>query len=112
MHVIGVRRHDEITKRQRVQLDFGDSLLVRGSWDAITRLAEDRRNFVVTGSPEALEAQVSSLSRQAWVALSAVGVMVLLMVFGVVPNVIAAVDCPVNDGLGWRGAGRPNVQGY
>ena len=91
VHVIGVRRHDEITKRQRVQLDFGDSLLVRGSWDAITRLAEDRRNFVVTGSPEALEAQVSSLSRQAWVALSAVGVMVLLMVFGVVPNVIAAL---------------------
>lgn len=91
VHVIGVRRHDQIAKRQRVQLDFGDSLLVRGSWEAITRLAEDRRNFVVTGSPEALASQVSSLSRQAWVALGAVLVMVLLMVFGLVPNVMAAL---------------------
>jgi di/tricarboxylate transporter len=91
VHVIGVRRHDQITKRQRVQLDFGDSLLVRGSWEAITRLAEDRRNFVVTGSPEALEAQVSSLSRQAWVALGAVTVMVALMVTSLVPNVVAAL---------------------
>jgi di/tricarboxylate transporter len=91
VHVIGVRRHDQIAKRQQVQLDFGDSLLVRGDWNAITRLAEDRRNFVVTGSPEALESQVSSLSRHAWVALGAVLVMVLLMVFSLVPNVMAAL---------------------
>lgn len=91
VQVIGVRRRDQIAKRQRVQLGFGDSLLVRGGWEAIKRLAEDRRNFVVTGSPEALEEQVGSLSRQAWVALGAVAVMVALMVLSLVPNVIAAL---------------------
>ena len=30
--IIGIRRHDQIAKRQRVKLDFGDSLLVRGPW--------------------------------------------------------------------------------
>ena len=91
VHVIGVRRHDQIAKRQRVKLDFGDSLLVRGTWDAIRDLAADTRNFVVVGSPDAMAEQVTSLSRQAWVALGAVAVMVALMVVGAVPNVMAAL---------------------
>ncbi len=91
VHVIGVRRHDQIAKRQRVKLDFGDSLLVRGKWDAIRRLAEDQRNFVVVGSPDAMAEQVTSLSRNAWVALSALAVMVGLMVSGAVPSVVAAL---------------------
>lgn len=91
VHVIGVRRHDQIAKRQRVKLDFGDSLLVRGTWDAIRDLAADTRNFVVVGSPDAMAEQVTSLSRQAWIALGAVAVMVALMVTGAVPNVIAAL---------------------
>ena len=91
LHVIGVRRHDQIAKRQRVKLDFGDSLLVRGTWEAIRRLAEDQRNFVVVGSPDAMAEQVSSLSRNAWVALGAVALMVGLMVSGAVPSVVAAL---------------------
>ena len=91
MHVIGVRRHDQIAKRQRVKLDFGDSLLVRGNWADIQHLVEDQHNFVVVGSPRAMEEQVTSLSNQAWLALGAVAVMVTLMITGTVPNVIATL---------------------
>lgn len=91
VHVIGVRRHDQIAKRQRVKLDFGDSLLVRGRWDAIQRLAEDRRNFVVVGSPETMALQVPKLGARAWVALGALALMVVLMVSGWTPAVIAAL---------------------
>lgn len=95
VHVIGVRRHDQIAKRQRVKLDFGDSLLVRGQWDAIQRLAEDRRNFVVVGSPETMALQVPRLGRRAWVALGALAVMIVLMVSGLTPAVIAAMIASV-----------------
>ncbi len=91
VHVLGVRRHNQIAKRQRVKLDFGDSLLVRGSWDAIQRLTEDKQNFVVVGSPDSMAAQVTSLSNHAWLALAAVAVMIVLMITGVVPNVIATL---------------------
>ena len=91
VHVIGVRRHDQIAKRQRVKLDFGDSLLVRGNWEDIQRLVEDQYNFVVVGSPRAMEEQVTSLSNQAWLALGAVAVMVILMITGAVPTVIATL---------------------
>lgn len=91
VHVIGVRRHDQIAKRQRVKLDFGDSLLVRGSWEDIQRLADDQRNFVVVGSPQTMADQVTVLSNQAWLALGAVAVMIALMITGAVPNVMAAL---------------------
>lgn len=91
VQVIGVRRHDQIAKRQRVKLDFGDSLLVRGSWDALQNLIDDRYNFVVVGSPQAMAAQVTTLSRQAWVALAAAGIMITFMITALVPNVVAAL---------------------
>jgi di/tricarboxylate transporter len=74
-----------------VKLEFGDSLLVRGTWGAIQQLVEDKHNFVVVGNPDAMEAQVTSLNRQAWIALAAVAVMVVLMISAVVPNVVAAL---------------------
>ena len=91
VQVIGVRRHDQIAKRQRVKLDFGDSLLVRGEWDTIQHMADDRHNFVVVGSPHAMAEQVTALSQQAWIALAAVAIMIVLMITAAVPNVIAAL---------------------
>lgn len=91
VQVIGIRRHDQIAKRQRIKLSFGDSLLVRGSWDALQNLIDDRYNFVVVGSPQAMAEQVPTLGRQAWVVLAAVAIMILLMFTALVPNVVAAL---------------------
>ncbi len=43
---------------------FGDALLVRGKWEDIERLQNERRNFVVVGSPEAMSRQVIELTPQ------------------------------------------------
>ena len=95
VQVLGIRRNNEIAKRQRVRLQFGDSLLVRGPWQAITRLADERRDFVVVGQPEALARQVVSLNRDSLVAGAVLLGMVVLMVSGLTPTVIAALIAAV-----------------
>ncbi len=95
VQVLGIRRNNEIAKRQRVRLQFGDSLLVRGPWEAITRLADERRDFVVVGRPEALARQVVSLNRDSLVAGAVLLGMVGLMVSGLTPTVIAALIAAV-----------------
>lgn len=91
VQVITLRRGDKLLPRQGTRLEFGDSLLVRGTWEAIERLRDEPRNFVVVGSPEAMARQVVELSSEAIVAVLALLGMVVMMITGVVPTVIAAL---------------------
>ncbi len=91
VQVLSVRRRDKLVDQQQVKLAFGDSLLVRGTWAAIGLLAEERRNFVVVGSPEAMSRQVAGLTWQAIVAIVALVGMIGLMVTGLVPTVMATL---------------------
>ena len=88
--VLGIRRGDRIIPSTE-PLQSGDALLVRGTWQAIGRLANEPRNFVVVGRPEVLARQVTQLSGRSIIALAALAGMVVLMVSGVVPFVIAAL---------------------
>lgn len=88
---LALRRRGAKVDAQEATLEVGDSLLVRGSWDAISALQQERRNFVVVGAPEALAGEVSGLRPGAGVAIAALLGMVLLMVTGVVPTVIATL---------------------
>ena len=88
--VLGIRRGDKIIPSTE-PLQSGDALLVRGTWQAIGRLANEPRNFVVVGRPEVLARQVTELSGRSIIALAALAGMVVLMVSGVVPFVIAAL---------------------
>jgi len=88
--VLGILRGDKqlpITE----QLQFGDAMLVRGTWDAIGVMAEERRNFVVVGQPDELSTQVTELTPKSWLAVGILVAMVALMVAGAVPVVIAAM---------------------
>ncbi len=91
VQVMSIRRHDRPMPVAEARLRFGDSLLVRGTWEAIGLLAQERRNFVVVGSPEEMARESSGLRPQAAVALAALAGMVVLMVGGWVPTVIAAL---------------------
>ena len=88
--MLGIRRGDRIIPSTE-PLQSGDALLVRGTWQAIGRLANEPRNFVVVGRPEVLARQVTQLSGRSIIALAALAGMVVLMVSGVVPFVIAAL---------------------
>lgn len=88
--VLGIRRGDKLLPNSE-PLQSGDALLIRGTWDAIGHLATEPRNFVVVGRPEVLARQVSQLNRSSIVALGTLAGMVVLMVSGTVPVVIAAL---------------------
>ncbi len=91
VQVITLRRGDKVLPRKDTQLRFGDALLVRGKWSAIERLRRETRNFVVVGEPDALSKQVVQLTPRSYIALATLLGMIGLMVFDVVPTVIAVL---------------------
>jgi len=90
VQVLGIRRGDQLVESTEA-LQFGDALLVRGTWEAIGVMAGEQRNFVVVGQPEEIAAQVTDLDTKSWLALAILAGMVALMVSGAVPVVIAAL---------------------
>jgi len=91
VQVMSIRRRDQAVPLTEARLKFGDSLLVRGTWEAIGVLAQERRNFVVVGSPEEMARESVGLRPQASIAVAALVGMVTLMVFGWVPTVVATL---------------------
>ncbi len=91
VQVLSLRRRDQAINLKNRRLAVGDALLVRGTWENIELLKNERRNFVVVGSPEEMLRQVVELSPQAIVAVLALLGMIFLMVSGLVPVVIAAL---------------------
>ena len=100
VQLLAVLRHGEPVVDRELTLEFGDSLLVRGTWDAIGELQNERRNFVVVGTPEAMATEMSGLRPRAGVAVAALAGMVVLMVTGVVSTVIAALIAAIAVVLG------------
>lgn len=91
LQVLSIRRGDKLITRKNNKLQFGDALLVRGSWRNINVLRSEQRNFTVVGSPDDLSRQVIELSPRAVVAVLALAGMVALMVSGIVPTVFATL---------------------
>jgi di/tricarboxylate transporter len=95
VQVLSIRRGDKLVTRKNTKLTFGDALLVRGSWDAIDVLRNERRNFTVVGSPDDLSRQVIELNSRAIIAVLALVGMVVMMAFSIVPSVFAALIAAV-----------------
>jgi di/tricarboxylate transporter len=91
VQLLAVRRRGKPVVDRELTLEFGDSLLMRGTWEAIGEMQNDRRNFIVLGTPEAMASEVAGLRPRAGVAVAALVGMVVLMVTGVVSTVIAAL---------------------
>jgi di/tricarboxylate transporter len=90
--VLGVRHAGRASGPTLLErpLHVGDTLLVTGTWQAITRMRDAGSGFVVLDLPvESREA--SPAANRAPLAVLSVVVMIVLMVTGVVPNVIAAL---------------------
>lgn len=91
--VLGITRRGEPLEDvplTSVKLTFGDALLVRGAWKAISIIERETRNFVVVGRPAAL-AQPGGLTPQAIIALLAMVGMLAMLLTGIVPTVIAVL---------------------
>jgi len=95
VQVMSISRGEDLITRKDTKLQFGDALLVRGYWDDIEHLRRERRNFTVIGSPDELSRQVATLNYRSLVAILAMVGMVALMVFKVLPTVMAVLIAAV-----------------
>ncbi len=95
VHVVSIRRGDRTLGSEADRLAFGDALLIRGTWRDIERVRNERRNFVVVGSPEAMSRQVIELTPEAVVAVVSLFGMIALMATGILPVVFAAMIAAV-----------------
>lgn len=92
LNVVGLRRHGEALAGLLVdeQLKATDTLLVAGDWKDIKRLHGLSRDFLPLSLPAEID-EVAPAARKAPYALLSLAVMVILMVSGLVPNVLAAL---------------------
>ncbi len=72
------------------KLQSGDTLLVIGPWKAIRQLQTQLHDFVVLSLPAEVNQVAPALSQAPYALLSLI-VMIVLMITGIVPNVIAAL---------------------
>lgn len=91
LNVIGIRRNNQALDGHwaHQKIHAGDTLLVVGTWSAVRQLQSRGSDFLVMNLPAELD-RVAPAHQQAPFALLSLGVMVVLMVTGWVPNVMAA----------------------
>ena len=90
VQVLGVLRSGKLLHAYRTEkLDFGDALLVNGTPAQIDLMRSEPRNFVVVAQPE--EAPSDKLGPKAIIALVTMFIMLGLILFKIVPTVIAVL---------------------
>lgn len=72
------------------RLQAGDTLLLVGPWKELRRSQRGKRSFLLLNQPEDLE-ELSPASDRAPQALLSLGVVIVLMVSGALPHVLAAL---------------------
>ena len=92
LNVIGLRRNQQALDGLLVdeKLKAGDTLLVAGNWQHIRKLQGHSRDFLVLSLPAEVDDVAPALS-QAPHGLFSLAVMIILMVTGLVPNVLAVL---------------------
>jgi di/tricarboxylate transporter len=90
--VLGIRRMGDLLEGRiiDVPLQFGDMLLVEGTWDRVRVLRRDSRDFIVVGQPAEM-AEAERPVRLGPVAIAIMLGMLLLMTFEIVPTVTAVL---------------------
>ncbi|MCU9998835.1 SLC13 family permease [[Pasteurella] aerogenes] len=92
VNIIGIKRNNEILRGNLVEepLKAGDLLLVIGAWKLIQEMNLKTKSFLILDYPAEIE-RAAPAQTQALHALFSVVAMVVLMVTGIVPNVVAAL---------------------
>lgn len=92
VNIVGIKRNGEILSGHLVEepLKAGDLLLVIGDWKLIRQIPNRTKDFFVLNYPSEIQRAAPAQS-QALHALFSIAFMVILMVSGLVPNVVAAL---------------------
>ncbi len=91
LNAIGLMRNHEAQSITftKTRLQSGDTLLLTGGWGHIRRLSNDR-NIIVTETPAELE-DIPLHASKAPVALGIMGIMLVVMTFGWLPNLTTII---------------------
>ncbi|EFN00008.1 SLC13 family permease [Actinobacillus pleuropneumoniae] len=94
LSVVGIKRENRILQDNLLKepVKAGDVLLVMGVWQKIVALEKYNKDLFLLGMPKEGK-QIAPSTSQAPYALFSVLLMVVLMISGIVPNVIAALIC-------------------
>ncbi|MFT4172688.1 MAG: SLC13 family permease [Rhodocyclaceae bacterium] len=92
LNVVGLRRDGEALAAPLTdtRLKVGDTLLVIGAWRDIRRIKAQTRELILLSVPVEVEEVLPAPGRARY-AVASVAVMVVLMISGIVPNVMAAL---------------------
>ena len=91
IQLLGGSRNSKPLLEKEIVVKAGDAFLIRGAWSDIEALKEQHENIVICGSPEGLAKNIDTLTPKSYVALGALLLMVVLLVFKIVPGSIAAL---------------------
>ncbi|MDG2917319.1 SLC13 family permease [Bisgaard Taxon 10/6] len=92
LNVVGIRRGGEVLTGHLADEAFklGDQILVIGDWKLLRQLGNQQKEFFVLDYPAEID-RVAPAQSKSWYAIAIVLLMVVLMVSGVVPNVVAVL---------------------
>ncbi|GAL79898.1 anion permease ArsB [Algibacter lectus] len=91
IQLLAASRNNKPLLEKEITVKVGDAFLIRGTWAHIEDLKEQNENLVIIGSPEGMAKNVESLSPKSYIALGALILMIIFMVFKIVPGSIAAL---------------------
>jgi len=91
IQLLAVSRNTKPLLDTIITVKAGDAFLLRGSWENIELLKEQHENVVICGSPEGMAKNVDNLTPKSYIALGALLLMIVLLVFKIVPGAIAAL---------------------
>src|SRR5690606_25396844 len=93
IQLLGASRANKPLKEDKIKIQAGDSFVVRGSWKNIDDLKAIHENLVIVGSPEAMSKDVDVLGYRSYIAMGALLMLILLLIFDVLPGSVAALIC-------------------
>lgn len=91
VQLMAASRNNKPLLEKEITIKAGDGFLVRGTWADIELLKNQHENLVICGSPEGLAKDVDNLTYKSYIALGALLLMIILLVFKIVPGAIAAL---------------------
>ncbi|NNC51240.1 MAG: SLC13 family permease [Flaviramulus sp.] len=91
IQLIAASRNNKVIDEKEITVKAGDTFLIRGTWEHIDDLKKQHENLIIIGSPEGMAKNVESLSYKSYIALGALIMMIIFMVFNIVPGSIAAL---------------------
>ena len=91
VQLMAASRNNKPFTAREVIVKPGDAFLVRGIWNDIEQLKYHHENLVICGSPEGMAKTITNLTYKSYIALSALVLMIVLLVFKIVPGAVAAL---------------------